>query len=123
MDKISLLLLVSSAFTNAMGSTIMKHAYGGDTGMVSSGIIGAFLKILLNPWTVMGLGFFGISFFFMGAALSRTDLTLAYPLMSGIVYLILLFVGLFVFKENITLFRIMGMSFILVGITLLTIKH
>lgn len=123
MDKISLLLLVSSAFTNAMGSTIMKHAYGGDSTMVSSGIVGAFLKILLNPWTILGLGFFGISFFFMGAALSRTDLTLAYPLMSGIVYLILLFVGLLVFKENITMYRILGMSFILIGITLLTIKN
>jgi multidrug transporter EmrE-like cation transporter len=43
--------------------------------------------------------------------------------MSGIVYIILLFIGLFVFKESVTLFRIMGMSFILIGITLLTIKN
>ena len=68
------------------------------------------------------LGMFGSSFCFMAAALSRTDLTLADPLMSGIVYLILLFVGLLVFKENITLFRVMGMGFILLGITLLTVK-
>ena len=122
MDKISLFLILSSAVTNASGSTIMKHAYGGDSGMVSAGWIGTFLKILLNPWIIIGLGMFGISFFFMAAALSRTDLTLAYPLMSGIVYLILLFVGLLVFKENITLFRVMGMGFILLGITLLTVK-
>lgn len=80
------------------------------------------MRILLNPWIVLGLGLFGISFFFMAAALSRTDLTLAYPLMSGIVYLIILFVGLFIFKENITTFRVAGMAFILLGITLLTIK-
>ncbi|MEG1641594.1 MAG: SMR family transporter [Synergistaceae bacterium] len=122
MDKISLVLILSSAVTNALGSTIMKHAYGGDSTMVTSGIIGAFLRILLNPWIVLGLGMFGISFFFMAGALSRTDLTLAYPLMSGIVYLILLFVGLFVFKENITVMRVAGMAFILLGITLLTIK-
>ena len=122
MDKISLFLILSSAVTNAMGSTIMKHAYGGDSSMVSSGWIGAFMRILLTPWIVLGLGLFGISFFFMAAALSRTDLTLAYPLMSGIVYLIILFVGLFIFKENITTFRVAGMAFILLGITLLTIK-
>ena len=122
MDKVSLMLIVASAATNALGSTVMKHAYGGDTSMVSSGIVGAFLRILLNPWIVIGLGFFGVSFFFMAAALSRTDLTLAYPMMSGIVYLLLLFVGLFIFKEKITTLRVLGMSFILVGITLLSFK-
>ena len=122
MDKISLLLLIASAMSNALGSTVMKHAYGGDSSIISSGFVAAVFKILLNPWIILGLGMFGISFFFMAAALSRTDLTLAYPLMSGIVYLILLFVGLLVFKENITLFRVMGMGFILLGITLLTVK-
>lgn len=122
MDKVSLMLIVASAATNALGSTVMKHAYGGDASMVSSGIVGAFIRILLNPWIVIGLGFFGISFFLMAAALSRTDLTLAYPMMSGIVYLLLLFVGLFIFKEKITTLRVLGMSFILVGITLLSFK-
>ena len=122
MDKISLVLLVASACSNAFGSTIMKHAYGGDSSMMSSGIVGAFLRILLNPWIVVGLGFFGISFFFMAAALSRTELTLAYPLMSAIVYLILLFVGFFIFQERITAARVAGMGFILLGITLLTLK-
>ncbi|MCE5201806.1 MAG: hypothetical protein LLF78_04770 [Synergistaceae bacterium] len=122
MDKAGLLLIIASAVTNAMGSTVMKHAYGGDASMVSSGIVGAFLRILLNPWIIVGLGFFGISFFFMAASLSRTDLTLAYPLMSGLVYLILLFIGFFIFKEKITVIRIIGMGLILFGITLLTIK-
>ena len=122
MDKISLLLLIASAMSNALGSTVMKHAYGGDSSIISSGFVAAVFKILLNPWIILGLGMFGISFFFMAAALSRTDLTLAYPLMSGLVYLILLFVGFFVFKEKITLIRVMGMGAILMGITMLTIK-
>lgn len=122
MDKISLFLILSSAVTNAAGSSVMKYAYGGDSNMVVSGWVGTFFKILLNPWIIIGFGMFGISFFFMAAALSRTDLTLAYPMMSGIVYIILLFIGLLVFKENITVLRIMGMSFILIGITLLTLN-
>ena len=71
---------------------------------------------------IIGLGMFGVSFFFMAAALSRTDLTLAYPMMSGLVYIILLFVGFFIFKEKITVLRIMGIGAILLGITMLTIK-
>ena len=121
MDKISLMLIAASACTNAMGSTVMKHAYGGSD-LLSGGIISAFLKILLNPWIVFGLSMFGISFFFMAAALSRSELTFAYPLMSAIVYLILLAVGYFVFRENITIYRLGGMGFILAGIILLTIN-
>lgn len=122
MDRISLLLLIASAVTNAFGSTVMKHAYGGDTSIVSSGLIAGIFKILLNPWIIIGLGMFGISFFFMAAALSRTDLTLAYPMMSGLVYIILLFVGFFIFREKITMLRIMGIGAILLGITMLTMK-
>ena len=58
----------------------------------------------------------------MAAALSRAELTLAYPLMSGIVYLLLLAIGFFIFHEKITLLRIGGMAFILAGITMLAIK-
>ena len=58
----------------------------------------------------------------MAAALSRAELTLAYPLMSGIVYLLLLAIGFFIFHEKITLMRIGGMAFILAGITMLAIK-
>jgi multidrug transporter EmrE-like cation transporter len=122
MDRISLMLLIASAVTNAFGSTVMKHAYGGDTSIVSSGLIAGIFKILLNPWIIIGLGMFGISFFFMAAALSRTDLTLAYPMMSGLVYIILLFVGFFIFREKITMLRIMGIGAILLGITMLTMK-
>jgi hypothetical protein len=46
MDRISLLLLIASAMTNALGSTVMKHAYGGDTSILSSGIIAGVFKIL-----------------------------------------------------------------------------
>ena len=122
MDRISLMLLIASAVTNALGSTVMKHAYGGDTSIVSSGLIAGIFKILLNPWIIIGLGMFGISFFFMAAALSRTDLTLAYPMMSGLVYIILLFVGFFIFREKITMLRIMGIGANLLGITMLTMK-
>lgn len=100
LDKITLTLILASVATNALGSTVMKHAYCGDSDMVSSGLIGAFLKIALNPWIVLGLGLFGVSFFFMAAALSRAELTLAYPLMSGIVYLLLLAIGFLSFMKR-----------------------
>lgn len=123
MDRISLVLLLCSAATNATGSTIMKHAYGGQDSLISGGAVNAFTKILFNPWILLGLGMFGISFFFMAAALSRTDLTVAYPFMSGVVYILLLFIGFFCFQEKVTILRVSGMILILLGITLLSAKY
>lgn len=122
MDKMSFILLFCSAACNAAGSTIMKHAYGGEESLLSSGFINAFLKILMNPWIILGLGSFGASFFLMAAALSRTELTLAYPFMSSLVYVILFLVGYFLFREEITLVRVSGMAMILIGITLISVK-
>lgn len=122
MDRTSLLLLLGSAAFNTCGSTMMKYAYGGDTMMISSGWIRTILRILFDPWTFAGLSCFGISFLFMGAALSRTDLTLAYPLMSGLVYIFLLFVGILFLHEHVTALRLGGMALILAGIVLLTMK-
>ena len=55
----------------------------------------------------------------MAAALSRAELTFAYPLMSGVVYLLLLAIGFFIFHEDITLMRVGGMALIIAGITML----
>lgn len=122
MDRISVALLICSAISNACGSTIMKHAYGGESSLLASGVVNAFLKILLNPWIILGLGLFGVSFFFMAASLSRTDLSLAYPFMSGLVYIILLFIGYVVFQEKITIVKMFGLALVLAGITLLSVK-
>ncbi len=66
------------------------------------------------------MALFGLSFFFMAAALSRSELTFAYPLMSAVVYLILLLAGFFIFREEVTPARICGTLLILAGITILS---
>lgn len=120
-EKTTFLLIFASAVSNALGSTVMKHAYGGCGDMLSAGVINAIQKIALNPWIIAGFSLFGISFFFMAAALSRAELTLAYPLMSAVVYILLTVAGFFVFHENITLMRAGGMALIVIGIAMLAV--
>ncbi|MBR4400121.1 MAG: hypothetical protein IKT09_00360 [Synergistes sp.] len=119
-EKTAFFLIFASAVSNALGSIVMKHAYGGSGDMLSAGVIAAILRIALNPWIVAGFSLFGISFFFMAAALSRTELTLAYPMMSALVYILLTAAGFLVFHENITLMRAGGMALIVAGIVMLT---
>ena len=119
-DKTTLLLILASAVTNALASTVMKHAYGGDGSILSGGLLHAALRIALDPWTMAGIALFGVSFFFMAGALSRAELTFAYPMMSAVVYLLLSVIGFAVFHEKITPSRIAAMLLILAGIYILS---
>lgn len=119
-DKTTILLIIASAVANALASTVMKHAYGGDGSMLSGGILHAVMRIALDPWTLAGLTLFGVSFFFMAGALSRADLTFAYPMMSAIVYLLLAVISCAMFNEKLTPARISAMLLILAGISILS---
>ncbi|MBQ9881554.1 MAG: hypothetical protein IJM42_02965 [Synergistes sp.] len=120
-EKTAFCLIFASAVSNALGSIVMKHAYGGCTDLLSAGVTAAILRIALNPWIIAGFSLFGISFFFMAAALSRAELTLAYPMMSAFVYILLTAAGFLVFHENITMMRAGGMALIVAGIVMLAV--
>ena len=80
------------------------------------------LSIVLNPWAVAGVGCFGVSFVFLSAALTRTDLSIAYPFMSGLVFLLILAVSTLFFSEQVNVWRLAGMGSILAGIWMIAVK-
>jgi multidrug transporter EmrE-like cation transporter len=53
---------------------------------------------------------------FMSAALTRVDLSVAYPVMSGLVFILVLGVSSVFFAEQITLMRLIGVFLILSGV-------
>ena len=122
MDKLTILLLSGSAVFNAGANTLMKLAFGRQKDLLDEGAMRAVLRIVLNPWAIVGVGFFGISFIFLSAALTRTDLSLAYPFMAGLVFLLVLAVSVFFFSEQVNLWRLAGMGAILAGIWILSVK-
>lgn len=122
MDRLVFFLLTGAAVFNASANTMMKLAFGHQKDLLDNGVVNAVLKIVLNPWAVMGVGCFGVSFIFLSAALTRTDLSLAYPFMAGLVFLLVLGVSVFFFSEQVNVWRIAGMAIILAGIWLLSTK-
>lgn len=118
MGKAGLLLLLGSAMFNAAASSMMKIGFGNQQDLLERGFTGAVLRIITNPWAVIGVIFFGVSFMFMSAALTRVDLSVAYPVMSGLVFVLVLGVSFFAFAEQITPVRLVGVGLILAGIVL-----
>ena len=122
MDRLSLFLLAGSAFFNALANTMMKFAFGHQKSLLDVGVVSAVLSIVLNPWAVAGVGCFGVSFIFLSAALTRTDLSIAYPFMSGLVFLLILAVSTLFFSEQVNVWRLAGMGSILAGIWMIAVK-
>lgn len=73
------------------------------------------IKLLLNPWILSGfLSAFVASLFWM-AAMTKFDISYAYPYMSGAFVLVFVF-SIFLFNEPVSWQKIIGLILIVAGI-------
>ncbi|MCL2888443.1 MAG: SMR family transporter [Elusimicrobia bacterium] len=121
MDKIGLLLLISSGITNSLANSLLKTAFAGNN-IFAGGLISGLIKVITNPWAVGGAAMFGVSFLFFGSALARVNLSMAYPFMSGTAFLLIFLISLLFFKETINIWGAVGAFSILFGIILISVK-
>ena len=109
-------LILFVVTTNALSQLFLKHGMNvtGHFDFTSDGIVSTIPKVLLNPYIILG----GLTLIFsMGLhlmALSRVDISFAYPFLS-ISYVIVLVAGYFLFNEPVTLTRIAGVGLICAG--------
>jgi drug/metabolite transporter (DMT)-like permease len=106
-------LLLSSVAFGAVGQLILK------AGMNSVGKVQLSVETLLhmatNPLLIVGIGIFLISTLLWLLALSKADLSFAYPFLS-LTYMAVLIGGAVLFHEQITLPRVIGFAVIVTGV-------
>ncbi len=78
-------------------------------------IFATFSKILIHPNILIGLAFYVISAFSWLIALSKLELSIAYPLLS-IGYIIIMFISYFFLNESLGINKIIGTLLIISGI-------
>ncbi|MCK4233149.1 hypothetical protein KAX75_01870 [candidate division WOR-3 bacterium] len=101
---------------NVSGQTSIKYGTRA-VGELSLGIskLGSFfIMVFKQPFILLGFILYGISAFFWIGALSRTELSFAYPLLS-IGYVLILLVSWRFFGETINIYRILGVILIAAG--------
>lgn len=86
---------------------------------LSEGLISFYLKIFLSPFVVIGVLLYTFSVFFWLYALSKVDLSFAYPFLALSYVLILLFCRFFL-GESISPLRWAGILVICFGIVLIS---
>ncbi len=75
-------------------------------------------KLMSRPFVLVGLGLYVISAFFWLIALSKVELSYAYPMLS-IGYMLIFFLSWWVFQEGVSVYRFLGTGVICVGLFLI----
>jgi len=76
------------------------------------------LKMISNPFIVIGVFFFVLNLLFYVMGLTKINLSVAYPIMTSGGFLIISIFSFVYFKESINFFQILGIILIVAGITL-----
>ena len=75
----------------------------------------ALFKLIFDPFIFSGFFAAFIASFFWMAAISKLDLSHAYPFM-GLSFVLVTGLSIFIFNENFNLGKLIGVSFIVIGI-------
>lgn len=80
---------------------------------------GLFAHVLKTPVIILGLGCYFISTLIWLNILSKVNLSYAYPMLS-IGYALVVFLSWIIFKENVSLWRWLGVVLISLGVSLIS---
>jgi multidrug transporter EmrE-like cation transporter len=104
---VSIIYILISVVLGAIAQVLMK--FGASTKSEH------LLSMYLNFYTICGLMIYGVSAILWIYALSKVQLSVAYPMVS-IGYIIVILLSFLIFKESINLYKIIGLIGIIISV-------
>ncbi|OPJ59227.1 EamA family transporter [Clostridium oryzae] len=114
---IYILLLLNIIFL-VLGQTLWKI---GLSGINFKFTVNGIIKIIISPYILGGLAIYSIATILWLYILSRTELSLVYPLQS-LCYVAAALIAFLIFKESIPITRWFGIGLIVLGACLVSVK-
>lgn len=121
MNLITFIIALASVSLNALAQIALRKTML-TLGQMPSELSGYFnlaLNLLSNIWFMLGMGCYVISIGLWMIVLGKVEVSLAYPLLS-VGYILTAVIGYFFMGENVNLIRIIGLTFICVGIIIIS---
>ena len=114
------LLILTGVLLNAVAQLALKASVKGmgaiGLSMTGSGAVA--LRLMSEPWLWVGLFCYGISVIIWILALSRVDVSIAYPMLS-IGYVVNAFAAWMLFGEVLSVAKLAGIGIIIIGVYIL----
>ena len=119
MNFISFMLVLAGVLLNAAAQLLLKAGTNaiGAFAFTAANLVPVGIKVASNPFIVGGLGCYAVSVLVWIMALSRVEVSLAYPMLS-IGYVVNAVAAWYLFGEALTAQRMIGIGTIIVGVFL-----
>ena len=114
---VTLLLLLGSVACDVTGQVCFKLGVG--HAAAGAGAPSLAYKVFHSPWIALGVAVYAVEFVLWFAALSRTQLSVAFPF-TALGYVGVVLASRYILKEHISLRRWAGIGTIVVGVVLVT---
>lgn len=113
----TLLLLLGSVTCDVTGQVCFKRGIGHEADDACAPSL--LHKVLHSPWVALGVAVYALEFVLWFAALSRTQLSIAFPF-TALGYVGVVLASRFILNERISPRRWIGIGTIVVGVVLIT---
>jgi len=119
--NLAIAYILVAVIASAVGQVLLKMGMNraGALTLELDTIVGTLWKIGTNPYVVIGLLIYVTGTVFWLAALSRVDLSYAYPFAS-LSYVVVLAAGWLIFGENINPIRLVGTLVVALGVLIIS---
>jgi len=119
----AIILTILTSFLITLGQVFWKLGIqkAGGFYMNETSIIQNIIRIVFNGYVFSGFVIYGIATFFFMYLISKFDVSFIIPL-SSISYVFVLLAGAWVFKEEISIYRLLGVMVIILGVYLISKK-
>jgi multidrug transporter EmrE-like cation transporter len=119
MNLLSFMLVIAGVLLNAAAQLLLKAGTNGigTFAFTADNLVPVGIKVASNPYIIGGLGCYVVSVVVWIMALSRVEVSLAYPMLS-IGYVVNAVAAWYLFGEALTAQRMIGIGTIIVGVFL-----
>ena len=119
--NLAIIYILIAVLASATGQVLLKKGMSsiGALTLTMNQLVGILWRIGTNPYVIIGLTIYICGTVFWLAALSRVDLSYAYPFAS-LSYVLMLLASWLLFSESITLVRLLGSMVVGLGVFLIS---
>ncbi|GAB1773416.1 EamA family transporter [Priestia aryabhattai] len=114
MSFINFLLILVNTLTLVSGQFLWKFGLESNKNPFQS--FYSLISLFLSPYVLSGLFLYGLATILWLFILTRVPLSVAYPIQS-LAYILAIVGAYFVFGESITLYKVLGCIFIMIGVS------
>jgi len=114
------IIFIIAITLNAVANILMK--VGAERTKESSNIFGLLFGMATNPITILAILCFAAGLAAYNYVLMKTNLSVAYPLMTSVGYIIVLLASWLFLKETLTILQISGILLIVAGVWMVAVN-